>query len=101
MEAGQELEAGFELYDGPEIRHDVDTWPVHARLRETPTVAYSWLDGILEISARRVDRVGAQPMVIYHIRLDHDDGLAMGRRMAINCFPVYRAYWRDTTTPRD
>ncbi|MEZ6184756.1 MAG: vanadium-dependent haloperoxidase [Planctomycetota bacterium] len=56
-------ETGFELYDAPQPAAAED-WPVHARPAEDPSLAYRWLDAILETSARRVDRIGARPTTI-------------------------------------
>jgi len=53
---------GFELYT-PATAETAE-WPIHARPAEKPSVAYVWLEGILETSARRVDRIGAKPTPI-------------------------------------
>lgn len=60
----QEPETGFDLYTGPDVAGSIEEWPVHARPADDPTVAYAWLEAILEISARRVDRIGAKPTTI-------------------------------------
>ncbi|HBP18802.1 MAG TPA: haloperoxidase [Planctomycetes bacterium] len=60
---GGEPSGGFELYSTPEVAGS-ESWPVHARAAEAPSVAYAWLEGILETSARRVDRIGARPTTI-------------------------------------
>lgn len=53
-----------ELYTPPVVEGDTSKWLVHARRAESPSVAYVWLEGILEASARRVDRIGARPTTI-------------------------------------
>ena len=39
-------------------------WPIHAVANPNPSAAYTWMNVILETSARRVDRVGARPTII-------------------------------------
>jgi hypothetical protein len=54
--------AHFESYKLPQA--DTTGWPIHAAPNPNPSAAYSWMDVILETSARRVDRVGARPTII-------------------------------------
>ncbi len=37
----------------------------------------------------------------YHIRTDNDEGLVLGRKVAMYSWPKYRAYWEGTATVRD
>src|ERR1043166_4433169 len=52
----------FEPYRPPHV--DTKGWPIHAAANPNPSAAYTWMNVILEASARRVDRVGARPTII-------------------------------------
>src|SRR5262249_30126386 len=43
---------------------DTKGWSIHATANPNPSAAYTWMDVILETSARRVGRVGARPTII-------------------------------------
>lgn len=58
---------------------DTSKWPVHAAKAENPSVAYQWLEIILETAARRVDKVGAKPTII-------------SREMVIACTGMFDAW---------
>ncbi len=52
----------FERYSPPRV--ETAGWPIHATAHPNPSAAYTWMNVILETSARRVDRVGARPTII-------------------------------------
>ena len=52
----------FERYVPPRV--ETKGWGVHATPHPNPSAAYTWMNVILETSARRVDRVGARPTII-------------------------------------
>ena len=52
----------FQRYIPP--RAETKGWPIHATAHPSPSAAYTWMNVILETSARRVDRVGARPTII-------------------------------------
>ncbi|KAF0243939.1 MAG: vanadium-dependent [Planctomycetota bacterium] len=62
-----------------ETKADTSKWPIHAEKHADPSAAYSWLEMILETSARRVDRVGAKPTII-------------AREMVISCTAMFDAW---------
>ncbi len=45
-------------------RAETKGWPIHATAHPNPSAAYTWMNVILETSARRVGRVGARPTII-------------------------------------
>jgi hypothetical protein len=57
-----ELSHRVERYSPP--RGEAKGWPIHATANPSPSAAYTWMNVILETSARRVDRVGARPTII-------------------------------------
>lgn len=52
----------FERYIPPRV--ETTGWPIHATAHPNPSAAYTWMNVILETSARRVGRVGARPTII-------------------------------------
>jgi len=52
----------FQHYVPPQV--ETKGWPIHATANPNPSAAYTWMNVILEASARRVDRVGARPTII-------------------------------------
>jgi hypothetical protein len=62
-----------------ETKADTSKWPIHAAKAENPSVAYRWLEVILEAAARRVDKIGAKPTPI-------------SREMVISCTGMFDAW---------
>ncbi|MFM1872012.1 MAG: hypothetical protein RL398_1434, partial [Planctomycetota bacterium] len=88
-----ELFTGSDTYGAVEVREC-------CALTENDSVATVALDlptfsGVADMAAR------SRALGGYHIPIDNDVGLRIGRELATWAWPKYRAYWEGTATVRD